>query len=60
MTFDGEVGGGYAGDIAIDDIQVHTGFCNQTVATTTMMPGTTVTYGKINVTFSYTLKDTAL
>jgi len=46
VTFDGEVGNGYSGDIAIDDIKLTQGICPNPYATTTLMPVTTVTFRK--------------
>ncbi|KAJ8299824.1 hypothetical protein KUTeg_023884 [Tegillarca granosa] len=46
VTFDGEIGSGYLGDIAIDDVALHQGFCNNftTIAPSTVTPMTTVSY----------------
>ena len=49
MVFDGEVGTGYQGDIALDDISVNSGTCaSQTTTLSTQKPMTTVSYRKLH------------
>ncbi|XP_055957690.1 MAM and LDL-receptor class A domain-containing protein 1-like [Patella vulgata] len=49
FTFDAEIGNGFRGDMAIDDISYYKGICTQVVTTTPVPTQNTVTYPPTNL-----------